>query len=1146
VRIKHLVATACFLWSVLAAQEFRSTLSGRILDAQGAVVPGARVVATQVETSANYQTVADNDGLYTLPFLPPGDYRLTAEHTGFKRYVREGIRVSTNERIPIDITLEVGQVTETVNVTAEATLLETATASSGQVISSRQIANMPMNGRTPLVLAQLAFGVVPSSDPRFYRPFDNAGPSTFSMGGAPARTNELLIDGAPDGTQNNRVAYNPPVDAVDEVKVETFQADAAYGHTGGGTVNIVLKSGTNSFHGVLYEFNQVSNLAANQFFNNRLGQPRPTTRFNQYGINLGGPVILPKLVDGRNRLFFQFSYEWVSDALPTPTTSTVPTEAQRSGDLSSFLRVGANYQIYDPLTGVREGDRVRRGVFPNNVIPSSRISPIARNYLQFYPQPNQAGRVDGQDNLLIGGSGERNAFHNDLGRMDFNFSDRHKMFFNIRNNERKGTGINGLGYQVGKHVAGGRQFKRENWGATVDDVYTFTPTTVLNTRLSWTRFIEGNNNLYAGYNVAQLGLPASLASAARQTVLPRIEFQRFTAVGEAGSDETVWDIFQLFSSLTKVHGRHTVKMGGDLRLHRESAFNFGHPVGRYIFQTQWTRGPVDNSPASPLGQDLAAFLLGLPTGGNFDLNAHRTNQAGYYAFFLHDDFRVRHNFTLNLGLRYERDQGTTERFDRSVNGFDSTTANPVQAQAQAAYARNPIPEIPVGQFRAPGGLLFAGPGNRNIYNTRADYFSPRLGFAWTPSKLGGKTVVRGGFGIFFFALGSLGVNQPGFSQTTDLVASLDGFLTPRDTWANPFRSGIEQPTGASLGLATFLGKDLTYYNPEALNPYSVRWSLNLQRELSGNLVVEAGYMGNHAVHLDVNRPRNFVPENFLSRSPVRDQPAINRLTSQVGNPFAGLIPGTALNGSVAARSQLLRPFPQFTNVTAQALNDGSSYFHMFQLRVEKRYASGLQLLGNYQYSKLIERRSRLNQSDPFLEKRIAGEDRPQRLVFSFSYDLPFGRGKAFGANAGGVLNRLIGGWIVTGIYTAQPGGPLTWGNLIYLGGDLRMDPHNIDNAFDTTRFVTNSQQQLESNLRTFPSRFANLRQDGVNNVDFSVLKDTPITEKVKLQYRCEFFNGFNHASFDPPQLGATAANFGKITFQANISRRIQMALRLVW
>ncbi len=1139
-----------FLFAALAgtgwSQEFRGTLTGRVVDSSNAVIPGVRIIATQVDTGSNHETISGADGLYAIPYLSPGTYRISAEASGFKRYVREGVVLSTNERKALDVTLEVGQVIETVTVTAETTMLQTATASTGQTISARQIEYMPLLGRTPLVLAQLAFGVIPSSDPRFYRPFDNSGPSTFTMGGAPRRTNELLLDGSPDNTGDNRVAYNPPVDTVEEVKVETFQADAAYGHTGGGTVNLLSKSGTNALHGMVYEFNQVSRLAANLFFNNSAGLRKQVTRYNQWGLNAGGPVIIPKLIDGRNKVFFFFSYEGVKDSIPNSIITTVPTAIERSGDFSQLLTVGNNYLIYDPRRGVREGTRIRRQPFENNRIPPNLISGIAKNYLeQFYPLPNLAGLRDGQDNFISVTDGEINNFFNTLGRLDFNLSDRHKFFYNFRHNIRTGMGGNRVGRPLGD-VTGTNGLSRINWGTMFDDVYTFTPTTVLNTRLNWTRFIEPNRNFSQGFDMTKLGFPASLAAASPRAVLPQLDFDRFQDLGDNGGREFPFDSFQIFVGLTKIQGNHSLKVGTDMRLYRESRFDLGFSSGRYQFRTQWNRGPLDNSPSAPLGQDLAAFLLGLPTGGSFDLNAARTNQAGYYALFLHDDFRIRPSLTLNLGIRYERDLPTTERYNRSVNGFDFTSPNPITAAATAAYARNPIPQIPVGQFRTPGGLQFAAPGNREIYETRSHYFSPRLGFAWNPRGWGGGTTIRGGVGIFFFALGTTGINQPGFSQSTPLVASLDGFLTPAATLSNPFPNGIQQPTGASLGLETFLGRGVTYYNPRPLNPYSTRWMLDIQRELTRNLVFEIGYMGNHAVHLDVDRPWNFLPRQYLSTSPTRDQATIDFLSDQVLNPFAGLIPGTGLDSSRVSRAQLLLPFPHFTGVSAQDLNDGGSFFHMLQVRVERRFAAGYSFLANYQYSKLLEKRSRLNDSDPFLEKRIADEDRPQRFVFSGSYELPFGRGKAFGGSAGPVVSRLIGGWVINAIYTIQPGAPLGWGNLIYYGGDLKLEPRRVDGAFDTTRFNTNSREQLGSNIRAFPTRFANLRQDGVHNIDFSVIKDTTIREKMKLQYRCEFFNGFNHPAFDPPERSATSTNFGKVLRQANLPRRIQMALRVIW
>jgi len=1152
---RRVLALTCLFLAAAWSQEFRATITGRVIDSQGAVVPNAAVTATLVSTGARSDTTSGADGLYTIPFLPPGTYRLEARHDGFKRYLRDNIEVNTGERLGLDIQLELGQITESVTVTAETPLLETATATTGQVIRSSQVENMPLNGRTPLVLAQLSMGVVPNSDPRFNRPFDNAGPSGFSMGGAPAQSNELLVDGAPDTTRNLRVAYNPPVDAVEEVRVHAFEMDAAYGHTGGGTANVVTKSGSNTLHGSAYEFNQVSALAATPFFTNKAGLVKPVTRFNQWGLTAGGPLWVPKVFNGKNKVFWFFGWEGINDSFPEPITTTVPTLAERGGDFSALLKVGSNYQIYDPFSAIKQGSRIMRSPLNGNIVPKDKISSIATAFFQFYPQPNQPGDADGHNNFLSN-SVRSDTFNGEVGRIDVNVSDHNKLFWNFRHNDR----IENRGNRF-FNIATGNFLGRVNQGTMLDDVHTFNATTVMNVRLNWTRFVESNSKPSQGFNATTLGLAPYVTAASPRLVLPVADIGGFNQLGDNGGDVTPFDIFQIFGDVVKIAGKHSLKIGLDARELRESSASYGNSQGSYTFRTDWTRGPFDNSTSAPLGQDLAGFLYGLPTGGSFDLNAFRTNQAKYYALFVQDDWRIRNNLTLNLGIRYEQDLPTTERFNRSLNGFDLTDPNPIAAAAMAAYAANfakigNSDLLPPSQFKVPGGPLYASSSNPNIYNTQSHIFSPRVGFAWTPAKLGTKTVIRGGFGIFVFPIGAVGVNQAGFSQSTSLVATLDSFLTPHGTLANPFPDGIQQPTGSSLGLATFLGKDITFFNPKVLNPYSMRWELSVQRELPWSTVFEVAYIGNHAVHLGLGSTArntgdfqlNYVPGQYLSTSPTRDQNTINRLTALVTNPFAGLIPGTSLNGSTVQVQTLLQPFPEFGRLNDQQNSGGSSYFDSLNVRLEKRFSHGLTFLANYTYSKLIEEVRLLNDFNTSPEKVVSGDDRPQRFVVSSSYELPFGKNKLFAFNSA-VANRLLGGWILNGIYTYQVGAPLTWttNSLIYLGGDLHLNPRGVDGtAFDTTRFNTISTQQLSSNVRFFPTRFGNLRQDGANNFDLSVVKNTYVTERVNLQLRLEAFNAMNHPEFDAPSLSPTSSGFGKITNQPNLSRALQIGGRLVW
>jgi hypothetical protein len=479
-------------------------------------------------------------------------------------------------------------------------------------------------------------------------------------------------------------------------------------------------------------------------------------------------------------------------------------------------------------------------------------------------------------------------------------------------------------------------------------------------------------------------------------------------------------------------------------------------------------------------------------------------------------------------------------------GFDPNALNSATAAAKAAYAKNPDAALPVSAFNAVGGLLFASPQNRNAFNTSSHDFSPRFGFAWKPSMLGSKTVIRGGTGVFFFNLKLAGLNQTGFSQSTSYVTTNDGYLTPYASLSNPFPDGIQQPQGSSQGASTYLGKSFTFYNPNPSTPYTVRWNLNIQHQFAQNVMAEIGYMGTHGVHLGESQQLDFVPAQYLSTAPTRDSATINFLSAQLPNPFANLVPGTNLNGTTVSRQTLLQPYPQFTGVTAQSVTDGSSYGHFLMAKLSKRFSTGLQVQANMQYSRVMQRLDRLNDSDPSPVRRVADIDRPFRAVVSGVYQLPIGRGKRLAGSARGFVNQIIGGWSMSGVFTRQSGDVLQWDNDIYLGGDLRWNPGNVNRAFDTTRFNTVSGQQLSDNLRTFPIAFSNLRGDSITNFDMALIKSFPIRERLRLQYHCEFFNAFNHPVFQDADNSPTSTTFGQITNQLNLPRHIQMALKLTW
>jgi hypothetical protein len=1124
----------------LHAQEFRSTISGRVTDPSGASIPSAKVIATEVNTGAKAEATTSADGEYTLPFLAPGPYRLSVEVQGFKKYTQSGITIGTNVRVSQDVVLQIGSQAESVTVTADVALLSTASASVGQVITSSQIENMPMNGRTALTLAQLAYGVTPASDPRFTRPFDNGGPAGFSMGGGQAQSNELLLDGAPDMTRNRRVAYNPPVDSVAEVKVEAFQPDAAYGNTSGGTVNVVMKGGTNEFHGSLYEFNQVSALKATPFFTNAASQRKPVTRFNQYGGSIGGPIWIPKLYNGKDKLFFFFTYEGIKQSEPEPTFSTIPSEAQRRGDFSALTSQGVT--IYDPNTGVLNNGIITRQPFAGNIIPANRISPIATNILNFLPAPNTTGSAIGENNRFDNAVRSDN-FSSYVGRLDWNISDRHKLFFNMRQNDR----VENRGNRY-NNIVSGNFLSRVNWGFLFDDVYTVTPTLLFNTRVNWNRFVEGSTRPSDGFDFTSLGLPASLRASSTKNVFPRIDFATFSDFGDSGGDKTPFDTFQIFESITKITGKHNLKFGADIRKQIESSNAFGNSSGLFTFGPEWTRA-ASNAANARIGQDLAGMLLGLPTAGNFQVAASRTNQSYYSAFFIQDDWRIRNNLTLNIGLRYESETGTTERFNRTLAGFDPNAQNSIVTAAIANYTAQPSAILPVSQFNPRGGVFFATPDKPTIYDPYKFSFSPRFGLSWQPSWAKGM-VIRGGGGLFVGTYGTFGIQQPGFSRQTDLVAASGGvFLTPASTLANPYPTGILQPVGNSLGADTFLGQSVRTVDRKLGSPQTWRWNFNIQKTVGKDSVIEIGYIGSDATRIPETRDLNFVPNQYLSTSPTRDQATITRLATVVPNPFRGLIPGTGLNGNTFSQDNLLRAFPQFSGnggVSVEGQTNGFSKFHMLQTRYEKRFSNGLQFLANYQWSKMMEATNRLNPGDSRLQYRVAGEDRPQRFVFSGSYELPIGKGKALLGNVGSWGNRLVGGWQLNTIYSLQSGGPVEFGNVIYYGGDLQWKDRNLSQVFDVTRFERVAANQLGANVRTFPQAFPSYRADMIDNIDISMIKNIQIVERLTAQFRVESFNAFNHTIFNGPDTNPTSGNFGRITSASNLPRTYQLALRLRW
>lgn len=1144
-------AVAFLLQSSLLGQEVRGTLIGRVTDQREGSIVGAAVHALNPATGVRSSTTTNTSGDYMFPFLIPGPYELTVEAAGFKAYKRPGISIRVNDRVTVDVVMEIGSTSESIQVTAESPILDTSTASMGQVIDSRTVLDLPLKDGMVVVLATLSPGV--SFLPQrtgYTRPFDVGTPSQISIDGTRTGSNEFMLDGAPNMHRGN-VSYSPPPGVVEEFKVQTATFDASYGYMAGGALNMSLKSGTNTVNGQMYYFLQNPALNANRFFSNRVGTERANFRLHRWGGSASGPVVLPKLYDGRSRTFWMYGYEGIWSLDPTPyVIEAVPSPAMRQGNFSELLALGANYQIYDPFsTTPAAGGRFSRQPLAGNIIPTNRINPVAKNIASLWDQSNQAGTADGTNNYTKA-KNALDIYYNHIVRIDHNISDKQRFFVRTMVTEMDRD------ENVRHNLAFGNKYLRWNRGAGFDHVYVFSPRLFMNTRYSYARFIENVPPLQNGWDLAGLGFSQQYIKQINQVDprairLPRIQVGGYSELSTATNSPFHNDTHDAATNLTTIVGSHTLRYGAAFRAYRENRYDFGHSSGSFAFGTTWTRGPLDTSPSAPMGQTMASFLYGLPTGGFFPIQDSYAEQGTTWAFYLQDDWKINRKFTLSIGLRYELASPLTERFDRSVRGFEAAAVTPISAQAEANYARQPIPEVPAAQFRARGGLTFAGVGGlpRTLWKTDATNLMPRLGFAYSITP---KTVFRGGYGVYYepIAVRNVHANQTGFSQQTAFVASVDNGQTYSANLTNPFPDGFLLPLGAAGGVGTNLGQGVSFFNESIRNPYMQRWQFAMQQEMFKNTLIEVSYVGNRGTRQRIGQPLNAVPAQYLSTSPVRDQATINFLNAQVPNPFYPLLPRTGLAATTVSRSQLLRPFPHFTGVSMD-VNQGYSWYHSMQVRFEKRFAQGFSSTLSYTWSKLMEARERLNEVDLMPYEVVSDQDRTHRLASTFIYELPFGRGKALGGSAGGGMDRLIGGWQLQGIYTLQSGEPLGFGNAIF-NGNLKDIPlprgeRTVDRWFNVDAgFERNPSRVLAANIRTFPLRFSGVRVATLNNWDLSLIKNTNITEKVRLQFRMEAINALNHAQFLGPNTDPSNTAFGRVTDERAWPRVVQFGLKMLF
>jgi hypothetical protein len=1161
----------CALSVPLLGQTFYGSIVGSVNDASGSAMPGAAVTVINTSTSERHTAVTTIDGGYRFVNLVPGNYTIVVEKAGFKRTTRDAVAIDVAAIARLDISMEVGDVTQSVEVTGAAPLLQTENASLSQVVAARSVEELPLNGRNVLNLVSLSPGVVPqgSSDGNLTGKNVFAA-GNYQIGGGTANQAASYFDGVPVNiTYGNITALVPSQDAVSEFRVQTSNNTAEYGRYTGGVINLASKSGTNELHGSAYEFLRNRSLNAANFFANRTGAGKAPFVQNQFGAALGGPI-------RKDKSFFYFGYEGYRARQGNLFSLTVPTEAQLKGDFSGYLNAaGVQIPIYDPLTQCGQYNNpacgtaaAQREPFPGNVIPANRIDPVASKILAFteYGLPNTAGQrftnnLNYARNAATGGDNDQiNA------RGDHQINSKQRLLARYTRWRSNNLPVN----VYGNGLLSGDPFSPEAFvttSAVLAYTYVISPTTIFDIRAGFLRWDYARTPGTLGTDEsAALGLPAyykqvsTLNGLTPSTTWPSIGVTSptYNAVGTGlllGRDDT----YTLVPTLTWIKGHHTLKFGSELRKNELNYFQNNSPGGVFSFDNLFTSQNALNSGAT--GNGLASLELGLPASGVLQTSLFTFATLHYEGFYAGDTWQVSNRLTATLGLRYEIPGVYVERYNRQAT-FNPGEVNPALTNIQ-------INGQPVrGAFDL---VKTTDHPEAGLNPEQYKLFAPRLGLAY---RISDKTVIRTGAGIFYIP-STLQFPQGPYSNPLDyfvnnMVTSINSQVTPLNTLSNPYPNGLQPAPGrnpvfqtALLGGALSGHGDLQYEK----YGYTYQWNFTVQHQFHGDVSVEAGYAGLRGLHL---------PQGGLNLNQINPQYLSlgSQLKNQVPNPFYGTIQFGTLSQPTVQQGQLLLPYPQYTSLSDPGGYVGDSSYHSLQMKAEKRFKSGGTVLASYTFSKVLANVETLtswletqaggvsgvqNIYNFAAEKSLSNFDSRQRFVLSYVYDLPFGKGKRFLSGLHGFTDRVVSGWGFNGVTTFQDGFPLgltASPNTTGLNTGLRPNvaagcnkltsgsaQSRISQWFNTSCFSVPAAYTFGNESRTDPE----IRGPGISNHDLALFKRTAIAERFNLEFRVEAFNLFNRVWFGPPNtVATTAANntFGQITTQLNQPRLLQLALRL--
>jgi hypothetical protein len=1159
--VSGLVAGLLLLGSAaeLHAQSFQGGMRGAVRDAQG-VIPGVTVTLTNEATGVSRDTVTNESGEYSFPALDPGNYGVKASVPGFKSFERRGIRIATQSFVTLDITMEVGALEETITVTADAPLIETSNASHADVLDAKTLETLPSVGRNVFLMAVTVPTVQSSGDAHWNRMQDQTGASTVSMGGGGVRANNYLLDGFPVTDIVNRSTTNPSGEMVEDVRVQVHTYDAEMGRTGGGVFNTTARSGTNQFRGSGFYLSRPAALVGPNFFNEIRGLPTNDSYWRNGGGGVGGPIV-------RGRTFFWAAGEVYKDAQSQNSGLRFPTAAMRNGDFSGVTdSQGRSIIIYDPLTTDAQGNRQP---FPGNIIPANRINPVSRNLLAAFPMPtidvdNGSVNYPAQDIL------ENTAKQTSL-KVDHVFSGAISLSgtYLYQNSSEPDANY----FPDAPYAAPSYQLDRTINVFVLNNTYIVSPSTVATFRFGMNTFAD-DNSLPFDFDARTVGFNPIFGNAIPVQKYPSLTLTGYNGTGFGGQADRDYYSWGLNGSLTKLAGSHSFKTGADYRVLGVDALAHGASAGSFTFNGQFT-GSNANNPSATSRNAVADMLLGYPSSGNITLNSRFDQYINYYGFFVQDDWRATDKLTMNIGVRFEHETGLADRDNALVVGFDRNAVSPLNVTIPA----DPIAGTPARQVM--GGLMYAGQNGapEHVGKPPAVKISPRFGMAYS---LNDKTVLRGGYGLFWAPWQAGIQSTPGYAQTTTLQQNVSRPITTID---NPFPAGLTPISGNASGLLTGVSSSITFIDQDRTAPKVHQYSVDMQRQLPGDMSIGLTYMGATARDLTFGGTGtgsiniNQVDPRYLGLNNVN---GVNAMTQLVPNPFFGnpAAGGFASQANIERR-QLLRPYPQFTDVNMIYSTLGKSQYHAGVISVNKRATGWWGGRISYTYSRLddnqfgqgnyyssapgiLDNYKVIPWSDSFDPDAEYGRsllDSPHKLVASPIIRLPFGAGQRWLTS--GLGNVLAGGWTVSFVIQMQSGFPIgvsqsvNNNNLLGAGQRPNLVPGveiQVPGSI-TDRLRANPNDDRYLNPEAFSQApagtFGNAPRllDGIyspwrNSTDMGINKDFGLGGNRRATLRIEVINVFDNPWYVALQSTAQGnTNFGRVNAQANYSRTMQFTGR---